>query len=493
MKYKHVLSRRTFLRGAGGVTVGLPFLEEMCSQSLFAADPEPLVRAFNIFFGLGYQREIQADRMTTRGGLLPIEPLLDKFKSKLAFLTGVDQVDGWGGGNAHYDGAAVAFTGTNADGINRSKSVTGGASLDQALRLHVHPNAMPAGVFNAIDTGTWWRFSDSSNRYIHSRNANGQPSGDPQPPQTPKELFTKIFGSLPAGGEMKPGQDPAVAAEELRRLSMRQSVLDSVLDQYKHFTSDAGNLGAASKVTVKDHFDRVRSLEQEVAGFVAMKENPGMTPAQPTCQAPPSPTGDFYGHRLGGDGDGIDVTVDKLGNEVRLMAKLFAQGIACDRVRFGSFIFQSGGERIRLKGAYTHNGKAIASFDDRETSHEYWHRNDFTNCRKHLHFMMAQIAYLLEQLDAIKEPNGKTVLDTSMITITTESGNGVHGSKEQELRGVFHIINSGNGRFRVGGNDFIDVNAAGIDLYNTMLMAYGVPKEKRLWDGRGDVSAKIRV
>lgn len=491
MTYKHVFSRRTFLRGAGGVTVGLPFLDEMRTQSVFAAEPEPIVRGLNVFFGLGYQRELQADRMTTRGGLLPLEPLLDKFKAKLAFITKVDQTAGWGSGNAHYDGSAVAFTGTNADRISTSKSVTGGASMDQALRLHVHPNAMPDGVFGAIDAGTWWRFSDSNNRYIHSRNANGQPAGDPKPPQTPKELFAKVFGATPGGTPTPMAQDPAVAEAARKKLAMRHSVLDGVTELYKHYTSDAGNLGAASRVTIKDHFERIRSLEQEVAGMVAMKDGMGMPPAKAACQVPAAPTEDFYPHRNAGDDGGIDVTVDRLGSEVRLMAKLFAMGVACDRIRFGSFVFQSGGERIRLKGAYNYNGRPIATFDDRETSHEYWHRNDFTWCRRHLHFSLAQITYLLEQLDAIKDANDKSVVDTAMLTITTESGSGVHGGKQQEMRDVLHIIGSGNGRFKVGLDDFIDLDAPGIDLYNTMLGAFGVPKDKRLWDGHGDVSAKI--
>ena len=37
MKYSRVLSRRTLLRGAGTVVIGLPFLEEMRVRSVYAA------------------------------------------------------------------------------------------------------------------------------------------------------------------------------------------------------------------------------------------------------------------------------------------------------------------------------------------------------------------------------------------------------------------------------------------------------------------------
>jgi len=501
MKYRKVLPRRTFLRGSAGVIVGLPFLDEMRTRSVFASEAEPPTRAFNVFFGLGYQREIQRDRMTTRGGLLPLEPLIDRFKDKLAFLTEVNQTNANGRGNAHYVGAGAAFTGTPTDRINRSFSVTGGASMDQVLRNHVHPGAMPEGVFKALNTGTWWRFSDSTQRYIHCRNANGQPAGDPRPPQTPKELFAKIFGNFPGMVSPNPRPDNGAA---LRKATLRQSILDAVTEQYKHYTSDAGNLGKASRILVKDHFDHVRAMEKEVSDFLSMKDP--IEPKEDLCTIPNEPGNAAYAYRNGNDGDGIDVTVDRLSAEVRLMAKLFAQGVACDRVRFGSFVFQSGGERIRLKGKYDYNGRTITTFDDPKNlsgnsnakgtdncSHEFWHRNDMTWCRRHLHFMMEQIAYLFEQFDDIKDANDRSVLDNAMLTVTTESGSGQHKDPRHELDDVLHIIGSGNGRFKVGGNDTLDMNADGLEVYNTMLAAYGIPKNKRLGDGRGDLSDKLRA
>ena len=47
------LSRRTMLKGLGGVAIGLPLLEEMIRSTAFAERQEIPVRAFNVFFGLG--------------------------------------------------------------------------------------------------------------------------------------------------------------------------------------------------------------------------------------------------------------------------------------------------------------------------------------------------------------------------------------------------------------------------------------------------------
>ena len=44
---------------------------------------------------------------------------------------------------------------------------------------------------------------------------------------------------------------------------------------------------------------------------------------------------------------------------------------------------------------------------------------------------------------------------------------------KRELSGVFHCITGAGGRFKTG--EIMDVNAEGLDVYNTMLTAMGVP------------------
>ena len=56
------LSRRTLLKGLGGVTIGLPILEEMLVPRTAAAAASAAVpmRAFNVFFGLGIPAPLQS-------------------------------------------------------------------------------------------------------------------------------------------------------------------------------------------------------------------------------------------------------------------------------------------------------------------------------------------------------------------------------------------------------------------------------------------------
>lgn len=87
---------------------------------------------------------------------------------------------------------------------------------------------------------------------------------------------------------------------------------------------------------------------------------------------------------------------------------------------------------------------------------------------------MREVAYFLHRLndkDSL-EVNDRTIMENSMITISTESGDGRHNDVKRELSGVFHAITGANGRFKTG--QIMDVAAEGIDVYNTMLTAMGV-------------------
>ena len=100
-----LLNRRLVLKGIGTAAVGLPLLEEMLCTSALAASPEVPTRAFNVFFGLGIPAPLQQEGYD--GVLEPLKPL----KEKLLIMRGIDQVRcDENGINAHFDGAAGAFT-----------------------------------------------------------------------------------------------------------------------------------------------------------------------------------------------------------------------------------------------------------------------------------------------------------------------------------------------------------------------------------------------
>ena len=453
---RHV-SRRTMLRGIGTVAVGLPLLEEMLPSLAMAAPPDgPVpVRAFNVFFGLGIPAPLQPE------GFAGVMEPLKELEKKLLILRGVDHVRAdEPGENAHRDGATAAFTAERAKGTARS----GGPSIDQVVRAAQYPGGLPSGVVPTLMAGTFFR-RDRLSRYAKSFGEDGSAAAQMQ--ERPRDLFERVFGKAADAGN---------AADE-KSLRRRRSVLDSVVDQYKHYAGANSPLGAASKARVAEHLDRIREYEQRAFAHKDSKS-----------KAPPTPPESklLHGDVADPGGEGIDMNLDELVAEWRLMADLYALAIQCDRVRFGSVTFLAAGERIRLKGRYEYNGRKVFDFDDAgqrkksgaaACSHEWWH--DFNEkakneqLRAHAHMKMREVTYFLKKLDGpdCVESNGRTILENSMITVTTESGDGRHDNVKRELSGIFHAVTGANGRFKTG--QFLDVKTEGLDLYNTMLSAMG--------------------
>ena len=450
------MNRRTLLKGIGSVSIGLPLLEEMFEPVSAATKPEIPVRAFNLFFGLGIPAPLQTEGFDDV--LEPLKPLADK----LLIMRNVNQLRcDENGINAHYDGAAGAFTASAPDGEARS----GGASIDQLVRQAHYPDGQPKGIVPTLIGGTFFRRSRVG-RYVHSYNKNGTVAATIQ--EKPRDLFARVFGSVALASEN----------QDARRRALKQSVLDSVIDDFRFYTGDRSPLGARSKSRVADHLDRIREYEQRA---LALDVDPN-APKRPLRSEIP------HGGASDPGGQGIDITLEQLSTEWRLMADLYALAIQMDRVRFGSLTFLAAGERIRLTGDYQFNGKHRWTFDDAKQhnasgdqgcSHEWWHKFNENKkneaLRAHAHMKMREIAYFLHRIndqDSL-EANDRTIMENSMITISTESGDGRHNDVKRELSGVFHAITGANGRFKSG--EIMDVGAEGIDVYNTMLETMGVP------------------
>ena len=452
---KSGISRRTMLKGLGTVSVGLPFLEEMLAVKSFGAAQEVPVRAFNVFFGLGIPSPLQTEGFSDV--LEPLKPLSDK----LLIMRNVDQVRcDESGINAHFDGASGAFTAEPPSG----EAKAGGPSIDQVIRKTYYPNGLPSGMVPTLISGTFFRRSRVS-RYVHSYNDDGTVASSMQ--EKPRELFDRVFGAIELGN----------TSDDARQKQLKRSVLDSVIEQYKFYTGPNSPLGAASKSRVSDHLDRIRELEQRA--YEMTERADGAPPLPPRSKL-------AHGGQADPGGEGIDMKLSDLTDEWRLMADLYALAIKMDRTRFGALTFLAAGERLRVTGDYVYDGRKIFTFNDAAQlnasgsagcSHEWWHRfkesKKNEQLRAHAHMKMREIAYFLKSLDEAEaiEANGKSILENSLITISTESGDGRHSDVKRELSGVFHAITGANGRFKTG--QIMDVKAEGLDVYNTMLTGMG--------------------
>lgn len=469
------MSRRTMIRSAAGAVIGVPLLEEMTpARSAHAADAagsQIPTRAFNVFFGLGIPAPLQ--REGYEGVLEPLSPL----KNKLLILRDVDHVRcDKSGINAHYDGATASFTAMPSGGEARA----GGASIDQIIRRNAYPSGQPVGVVPTLVAGTFFRRSRVG-RYVHSYNADGSVAATMQ--EKPRHLFTRVFGKLVSD------------ESDVSELRMRQSVLDAVVDQYKFYCGPGSPLGGPSRARLADHLDRIREYEQRAFDDRSLDPVNDRSLKNGSVPMPPESV-IAHGGKADPGGEGLDMQLDSLTREWRLMADLYALAIEMDRVRFGSLTFLAAGERLRMTGDYVYDGKQRYQFNDSQElgrggsggcSHEFWHKfnekNDNRALRAHAHMKMREVAHFLQRLDETTEANGKTILQNSCITVSTESGDGRHNDVKRELSGIFHAVTEAGGRFKSG--EILDVKREGIDVYNTMLEQMGTahrigPSDRKL-------------
>lgn len=455
MKYKNVMDRRTFLKGAGTIAIGLPFLDTMMARSAFAALPNPPDRVLTVFFGLGVPKEY-----TVNGFVDSLEPL-SPFADRLNLYRNIDlRQESNGPENNHFDGSGGVFVGE----LQTNNSTAGGPSIDQVIKNQLHPNGAPTALQTLLMGSFFRRTVDGGNsptRYVHSWRQDG--SAVDNPIEDPSALFERVFGDIP-GGTGLPGDEKA------RRY--RLSILDSVVDQYQFIQSDASPFGARAKAKIADHLDRIFELEQSIINAEIERSAACMPDTAPTDPAL------LQGQPKDPGGSGVDLTVDNWQRYWRMLVDTYVLGVRCDIVRFGNVMFQSGGERVRLSGDYQYNGQSFFNFNDQDTAHEYWHRyvagrqGDQNEVLQgaHIHYMMNEIAYYFEQLDdqEFLEENGQSIFDNSLIMMGTELGNGA----AHDLVNVFHATNGANGRLQTGM--VVEDNMSGVDLYNTVLKGCGM-------------------
>jgi hypothetical protein len=454
------IDRRTLLRGAGGVAIGLPFLEEMVGRPARAAEPLVPSRLVTLSFGLGLPTA-QAD-LGFAGPLEPLQP----FANKLACFSGLDmsQAHTYGSGTTHFKTGDVLFVGEP----QKNEYTAAGPSLEQLMLRELHPLGSPTRL-SSISTGLWFTYGAPA-RYVCHWNYDGSPG--PAPIRRPTRLFAQLFGETSPAGSSDP--DPA------RTARIKRSILDTVLEEYQFAISDRSYLGAESKAKLKIHLDGIRNVEQRLIPTEA-----ALLPDTPGCAVPVSvadPEGLPYDQetpdtpQLPGVFKPHSAPMEHAAylEVFKLQAELFALALRCDLTRFGSLLVTDKGGNLQFKGKYT--GASVGTIDfDLETAsdsihNELFHRQRLPQIAQYQHFAMSGIASALAAFDdpSFLEANGKTVLDNTLVVIGTEYG------LDHGLNGVFHAVAGGHGHFKAG---FFPQQANVIDLYDTLLKPYGIASD----------------
>ncbi len=254
---RKALSRRTILKGMGAA-IGLPFLEAMTpafARSVLAGPEAPVRLAwFYVPNGIDMRNWTPAAEGTlgTLPGILaPFEPV----KKDILILSNL--TTHWGRPLQAGAGDHGRALGSYMTGVEVYKTAGAdlklGISADQIAATAVgHKTRLPSlevGLEEARQAGN----CDSGYSCAYAYNLSWKTENQPLPPiSDPRLLFERLFGADVV-------EAPAARA---RRLAMRQSILDDVLENTNKLQS---TLGGTDRRKVDEYLTSLREVERQVA------------------------------------------------------------------------------------------------------------------------------------------------------------------------------------------------------------------------------------
>jgi hypothetical protein len=243
-------NRRAFLRGMGGVTLALPFLEGLPERSAWAAGQEPVFSLFVMSSGGVVPKRF----FPTEIGALTAASLAegDKATSALAahaknllFLKNVGWPTGGPTGEPHAEGPCQALTARTPTGSG-STAVASGPSADWVIANAVHPGKAPLTLYAG----------NPKNGYIAERFSFSEAGKVAPAVDNPYLLYQELVGIAAPGGTMMPGGEEAAKL----LIQSRNSIHDLVREELQALLANS-RLSAADRQRLELHFDGIRDAE----------------------------------------------------------------------------------------------------------------------------------------------------------------------------------------------------------------------------------------
>lgn len=249
------MNRRRFLQGAGGVAIGLPFLEGLPERSAWAADAAP-VFSFYMVAACGVVAKTFFPGTTGAITSASLMSATDRSTSVLAphaanliFIKNLNFPNATMTGCGHAQGCCEALTAAPSSGASNG-AYSGGPSADWVLAPFVNPaGTEPLNLYAG----------NRKNGYIAERiSFKAAGSGQVRPADdNPYNLYTKLVGLAGGGGTTTP-----MASELSVR---RKSVNDLVRGELTSLLGSSA-LSKDDKGRLQQHFDAIRDVEVKMDG-----------------------------------------------------------------------------------------------------------------------------------------------------------------------------------------------------------------------------------
>ncbi len=251
------INRRAFLRGAGGVAVGLPFLEGLPERSAWAQSQKP-VFGFFICTANGvvqqYQTEPEKFWPTDLGPLTTASMqafaadrctgILADHAAHLLFVKGINYPYSVGG-CGHANGLVQCLTSSKPSGSNNTV-VSTGISADTAIAQQVNPTGVePLTLYSGMKQGYInEKLSFSSSGQVRAAEGN------------PYNVYQRLMGLVkPATGGGTPMAD---------QLTLRRKSVNDVVREELNTLRRRTDLSKADHDRLDLHFQSIRDIENSM-------------------------------------------------------------------------------------------------------------------------------------------------------------------------------------------------------------------------------------
>jgi hypothetical protein len=442
---KSFLARRNFLRAATGAALVLPFLETTRARSAPGGMPKRFVI---LQTGEGNlmprfrPQTLPNDALVLSEMLAPLAGLEDQ----LLVLSGVaNRLPALHTSNGHnapghtlLSAERVDTTGTGQfdAGIEVSASMRClGPSIDHYLanRLGaIEPLNLAVG---GSDPG--------ENRMFYRMKSDGQPGANPEAPleADPIAAFQTNLAGLPEG--------PATTRADRFR-ARRASVLDGVVES---FSALKKNVSTADRHRLEDHADALRDLEAKLT-YVPPIECGGITQEVPGGFS--TPGWPEYAQ--------MDVQAD-------LMVDIMVHTLACGARQVVTLQdTQYDGPHFEFLPEGPFEGWHAQVHNDPGLGLGYASASDNPSLRAGFLHYARIYRKLLDKMHAIVEPDGRTLLENSVVLWISEFGDGASHSPED-----LPIVLAGGAQGRIPmGRHLTRPGATTADLYTSLLQAFDV-------------------
>jgi len=310
------VNRRAFLRGAGAVAVGLPFLEGLPERSAWSADSPPVFTMFMVaacgVVGKGFFPS--ATGALTQAGLAgatdKATSVLSPHAENLLFIQNINFPLGGPTGCGHAQGLCQSLTAAPPAGSG-AQAYSTGISADMVIAQAVNPNAAdPITLYAGAKSYIAERISFKAGGAGQVRAAD----------LNPYTLYSKLTGLTTSSGGTTV-TDP-VAAE---LATSRRSVNDFVRAELNGLMSNSA-LSSADRQRLQQHFDSIRDAEVTMSNMAASCTQDGLSTSQLTALK-----------------SGIAFTTNGMIEDVvKLHLELVALAFACNYNRVGTLQWGDG-------------------------------------------------------------------------------------------------------------------------------------------------------